>query len=79
MTDKQRFINWVKSKGYNYEVSESSDYCGDFSIFVQVFIDTYIYEEWEFSTKGEFIDKFVYDLNAENFHYRPKFYLDFTF
>ena len=76
MTDKQLFIDWIKSKGYDYEISESS---GESSIFVQVFIDTYIYEEWEFSTKGEFIDKFVYDLNAENFHYRPKFYLDFTF
>lgn len=79
MTDMQKFITWVESKGYDYETSESSDYCGGTSFFVQVFVDTYVYEEWEFSTKGQFIDKFVYDLNAENFNYQPKFFLDFAF
>lgn len=79
MTDMQNFIAWVKSKGYDYETSESSDYSGGTSFFVQVFVDTYVYEEWEFSMEGAFIDKFVYDVNSEIFNYQPCFYLEFTF
>lgn len=79
MTDMQKFIVWVESKGYDHETSESSDYCGGTSFFVQVFVDTYVYEEWEFSMEGAFIDKFVYDVNSEIFNCQPCFYLEFTF